>query len=134
MSKTFTYELTILEHHLDTYGHVNNAVYLTILEEARWDMVTEQGWGLKRVLEEKKGPIVLEIHIRFKKELSLRDRVKIVTRCVEYDRTVGTMRQEIQSLTGEVHAVAEMKFALFDLANRKLLRATEEWRRVIGAD
>ncbi len=30
------YHLLILEKHLDTFGHVNNASYLEILEEARW--------------------------------------------------------------------------------------------------
>lgn len=30
------YPVVIREHHLDTFGHVNNAAYLDILEEARW--------------------------------------------------------------------------------------------------
>ena len=36
------YALVIREQHLDTFGHVNNAKYLEILEEARWDLITAQ--------------------------------------------------------------------------------------------
>ena len=35
--KVFTYPLLIKETYLDTFGHVNNATYLTLFEEARWD-------------------------------------------------------------------------------------------------
>ena len=31
----YEYDKTILEQHLDTFGHVNNAVYLSLYEEAR---------------------------------------------------------------------------------------------------
>ena len=36
----YEYEKTILEQHLDTFGHVNNAAYLVLYEEARWDFIT----------------------------------------------------------------------------------------------
>ena len=32
----FSYKVKIRESHLDTLGHVNNAVYLVLFEEARW--------------------------------------------------------------------------------------------------
>ena len=30
----FEFEVLIREHHLDSYGHVNNATYLALYEEA----------------------------------------------------------------------------------------------------
>jgi acyl-CoA thioester hydrolase len=45
--KIHTYPLTIKETYLDTFGHVNNAMYLALLEEARWDLITTNGYGLK---------------------------------------------------------------------------------------
>lgn len=53
----FYYELTIKEHHLDTFGHVNNAVYLELFEEARWEFISENGYGLKKIQNEKKGQL-----------------------------------------------------------------------------
>ena len=44
------YELLIHEAHLDTFGHVNNAKYLEVLEEARWDFITRNGYGLDEVV------------------------------------------------------------------------------------
>ncbi len=47
--KTFVYDTQIKEHHLDSFGHVNNATYLSLYEEARWESITENGYGLKEV-------------------------------------------------------------------------------------
>lgn len=36
---------------LDTYGHVNNSVYLNYAEEAAWQAFSAQGWSLTNLLE-----------------------------------------------------------------------------------
>ena len=48
---TFVYETLIRESHLDTFGHVNNATYLQLYEEARWELITRNGYGLAKVRE-----------------------------------------------------------------------------------
>ena len=53
----FIYTVMIKENHLDTFGHVNNAAYLTLYEEARWDFITKNGYGLEVIQNEKKGPM-----------------------------------------------------------------------------
>lgn len=131
MQKPFIYELTILEHHLDTFGHVNHAVYLEIMEEARWELITQGGWGVKRVHEEGIGPVILEAKIRFKKELRLREKIQIETVCEEYGRLFGTLKHRIINQSGEVSALAEMRFGLLDLKRRKLLPPTTEWLKAI---
>lgn len=41
--KIFQYDMVIKIHHLDTFGHVNNAAYLQIFEEARsWDILDQE--------------------------------------------------------------------------------------------
>ena len=42
----FVYYLIIRESHLDTFGHLNNATYLQLFEEARWDYITNRGFGV----------------------------------------------------------------------------------------
>ena len=49
-STIFSYPLIIKEMDLDTFGHVNNARYLTLFEDARWDLITKNGYGLKKIL------------------------------------------------------------------------------------
>jgi acyl-CoA thioester hydrolase len=64
----FEYEVLIKEQHLDSYGHVNNATYLALYEEARWEAITQRGYGYKTVHETGLGPIVLEVNVKFLKE------------------------------------------------------------------
>ena len=71
-AEIFTYPIIIKETYLDVYGHVNNATYLTLLEEARWEFITKNGYGLKKILEIGYGPVVLEVMMRYLKELRLK--------------------------------------------------------------
>ena len=76
-SNIVTYPILIKESDLDTFGHVNNATYLKLFEEARWDLITKNGYGIKTIRETKLGPTILEIKIRFLKELRLREKITI---------------------------------------------------------
>jgi len=51
-----TYEVIILERHLDTFRHVNNAVYLELFEEARWDFISRRGYDMQVIDDLKLGP------------------------------------------------------------------------------
>src|SRR6185437_11302440 len=79
------YHLTILEHHLDTFGHVNNAAYLEILEEARWEMVTQNGYGIDKIRETGLGPVILEIKIQFHRELKLREKITVESHITSHE-------------------------------------------------
>ena len=52
----FKYPVQIGESHLDTFGHVNNAKYLEIFEDARWELISKNGYGLEEVHRRKIGP------------------------------------------------------------------------------
>jgi acyl-CoA thioester hydrolase len=126
--------MTILESHLDTFGHVNNAVYLEILEEARWDLITQNGYGLKQILETGLGPIILEVQLRFKKELKLRQKITIETLMESLDRKISNIHQDIINEAGEICCSADFRMGLFDLKKRKLIPPTPEWMRAIGSE
>jgi len=126
------YSLLIREGHLDSYGHMNNATYLAILEEARWEFITQNGWGFEKIHQTKKGPIVLEVTLSFRKEIRLRQNVQIESRVLEYPSKVGTLEQKILNEKGEECAYATFKFGFFDLNERKLLTPPEEWLRAVG--
>jgi len=128
----FEYSLLILEAHLDTFGHVNNATYLALYEEARWDLVTKNGYGLKQVHQIKKGPVILEVNIKFQKELKLREQITITTELVHYTGKIGQLKQQMLKPDSAVASEALFTFALFDLVERKLVDPTPEWRKAIG--
>ena len=126
------YPFVIHEHHLDTFGHVNNAAYLEILEEARWDLVTRNGYGLEEVHRLKVGPVVLEARLRFVREIRNRQQVTIRTWLESHAGKIGTLKQEIRDETGDVCTEARFTIGLFDMTTRRLVRPTPEWTRALG--
>ena len=126
------YQVLIREGHLDTFGHMNNATYFEILEEARWQMITERGFDLAFVQKHKKGPVVLEAKIKFLREIKLREIVTINTSLVEYSGKLGRMKQTIKLSDGSLASEAVFVFGLFDLSQRKLVDPSPEWLKAIG--
>lgn len=129
----FTHPYTILERHLDTFGHVNNATYLQILEEARWEFITARGFGMKKIKDTGLGPTILECNIKFMKELRLRQNIVIETQTQSYDRKIGVLKQVMRNEAGEVCAEAIFTIGLFDTKERKLVLPTPEWLYAVGA-
>ena len=132
--KIFEYKKQVLEHHLDTYGHVNNAVYLQIYEEARWDISEKAGWGWAQVMEEKIGPVVLAANITYKKELHNREWITIKTQFKNMRNSlVGVINQEIYNEQGRLASTLELQVGMINLTTRKLLRPTERFFKMLGA-
>jgi YbgC/YbaW family acyl-CoA thioester hydrolase len=132
MNKVFDYKITVKEFHLDTFGHMNNAVYLQIFEEARWELVTTHGYGLKKVLETGIGPTILEVNLRFMKEIKLREEITIQTVMTELKGKIFKIKQTILKADGAPAAEAVFTAALFDLKQRKIISPTQEWLEACG--
>lgn len=128
----FSYKVKIREHHLDTYGHVNNANYLALYEEARWDLITDRGYGFKRVHETGLGPIILDVNLRFLKELKLREEITITLEVLSYEGKIFKMKQQMLKENSELASDAIFTAAFFDLKNRKLIPPNPEWLEAIG--
>lgn len=89
---------------LDAYGHVNNAVYLNYLEEARDAWVQEV---LGKVTETWDF-VLARVAIDFKQELKQEDGA-VVVRCAldSFGRSSVRTREEIVKQDGTISAVAE---------------------------
>lgn len=130
--KTFEYHVTILETFLDTFGHVNNAVYLTLFEEARWDFITKNGYGLKVIQDKQEGPVVLDVYCRYRRELKERERIVIKSHIEEIDGRFMKLRQIIQKENGELACEALYTIGFFDMVKRKLILPSDAWLTAIG--
>ena len=131
-AKVHKYQIRIRETHLDAYAHVNNATYLVLFEEARWELITAGGFGLKHVIETGKGTTLLEISLRFKREIGLRELITIETKMTYFRGKIGEIVQEMINEEGQVCCVAQMKIGMFDLKKRKLIPPTKEWLQAVG--
>jgi YbgC/YbaW family acyl-CoA thioester hydrolase len=127
-----SYEVIIRESHLDTFGHMNNAAYLVLFEEARWEFITRNGYGLTEVLKEQKGPVILDIAMRFKKEIKLREKIKITFELVSHEKKISKFKQDMIKENGTIAAELNLTFGFFDLQTRRLIDPTPEWKKAIG--
>ncbi|MGE3611465.1 MAG: acyl-CoA thioesterase [Bacteriovoracaceae bacterium] len=129
----FEYEVMIKECHLDSFGHVNNAVYVQLYEEARWDFITKNGFGLDYILKHQKGPVILDLSVRFKRELVNREKIKILSKAIDIiGPKVMVLEQQMVKGDGKIASEAKFTVGFFDMKNRKLINAEPEWLRACG--
>ena len=130
--KTFLYETLIRESHLDSFGHVNHAKYLTLFQEARWEFITQNGYGLEAVLATGQGPVILDAKVRFRKELRLREKIRIESRVTACRGRLSTIKQWLYNADGELCSEIELTSGFFDTQTRKLTKPSPQWLRAIG--
>ncbi|MBT7610260.1 MAG: acyl-CoA thioesterase [Bacteriovoracaceae bacterium] len=130
----FSYKKQILEHHLDTFGHVNNAVYLELYEEARWEFITKAGFGLKKVQETQIGPVILEINVTFKSELKNREEIIIESEFGGMKNSlISTVKQRMVKADGTMASEISLSIGIFDMKTRKLQKPSKEWLHALGS-
>ncbi|CAE80864.1 acyl-CoA thioesterase [Bdellovibrio bacteriovorus] len=134
MSVLNNYKVTIKEHHVDSLGHMNNATYLALFEEARWEVITSRGYGFKDIQKMKQGPVILEVNLKFQREVLLRETITITLEMLGYKGKIAQMKQQMIKDDGSVASEAVFTFGLFDMKERKLIEPTPEWKRAIGMD
>lgn len=122
----------IQETHLDFFGHVNNAKYLELFEQARWEAITLNGYGLDVIKETGQGPVILEVNLKYLKELKHRQKITIDVNVLHYKGKIGQLAQKMKNDKNEVCAELTVTFGLFDLTTRKLVEPTELWKKALG--
>jgi len=113
MPEKLTITLSARGYELDSYNHINNAVYLNYFEHARWEFFREL--DLYGFLSQNDNlPVVTEVHIRYQREIRLFDELKIETFC-KPERPYLVFHQKILNLsTGQTSARATTKLIFID--------------------
>jgi YbgC/YbaW family acyl-CoA thioester hydrolase len=129
----FEYDVLIKECHLDSFGHVNNAVYVQLYEEARWDFITKNGFGLDYVQREQKGPVLLDLAVRFRREIKNREKITIRSQTKELKSSkIMVLEQVMVKQDGKTASEATFTVGFFDMKERKLIDANPEWLKACG--
>jgi thioesterase-3 len=131
-AQEFIYELVVKEHHLDTFGHMNNATYLQILEEARWEIIVQKGYGVADIQAKGIGPVILEIQIKYQRELKLREKIKIKTKCVSVEKKIMNLVHEIYNSEDKISCTARYVIGVFDTTTRRMIELPQDWLDAIG--
>jgi len=74
MKSEFNFDVRGYE--LDSFGHVNNSVYLSYFEQARWEFFKDNGF-YDYFKEYGLFPVVTEVKIRYLKELKVFDKAVV---------------------------------------------------------
>ncbi|MCX6267247.1 MAG: acyl-CoA thioesterase [Bacteroidetes bacterium] len=113
MPKKLTISLTARGYELDSYNHINNAVYLNYFEHARWEFFKQL--NMYGILKEKNRlPVVTDVHIRYQREIKLFDELEIESFCIQ-EKPYLIFRQKIfNHTTGFASARATTKLIFID--------------------
>jgi YbgC/YbaW family acyl-CoA thioester hydrolase len=100
-------------------GHVNNAKYLEYMEWGREEWYNQVKLPFHELTEMGVGTVTVSIHIQYRKEATLADKLTIYTKPLRCGKSSFVFFQEIRNERGEVVADAEVISVTIDLANRK---------------
>ncbi len=131
-SEKYNFKFTVTDDLLDEYGHVNNAQYLVLYEQARWNILEMSGLGADMIRVNKTGPVILEVTVRFSKELLRGQKITIETISRRKNELVFLFDQKMINETGEIASKAVFTAALFDLDKRKIIKADKQWLEAFG--
>jgi acyl-CoA thioester hydrolase len=97
--KIYRCTLEVRGYELDSFGHVNNSVYLNYLEHARWKMLNQEGITLEQITREKLWPVIAAIEIKYIKPAFMGDTLEVRTQIVEYSKARFQFDQQIYKLS-----------------------------------
>ncbi|MEI7662904.1 MAG: acyl-CoA thioesterase [Bacteroidota bacterium] len=80
MAKKLTVTFSARGYELDSYNHINNAVFLNYFEHARWEYFRELGM-YDFLSNQEHLPVVTDVHVRYQREIRLFDVVVIESFC-----------------------------------------------------
>ena len=103
------YNRKIFGYECDIYGHLNNANYLHLYEEARADALEDMDMSIGKLNEEGIRIYISEINLTFKIGLPVGERVVVDTRMVKANRAISVWKQEIFNAAGELCNIAIVK-------------------------
>ena len=110
-------EVTVRSYECDSYGHVNNAVYLHYLETARHQYLLDNGINLAELRATGHALIVAKISIEYRVPVTTDDALQVLTRALRKGRIGGVLHQVIER-DGRTVAEADVTWVCVDARGR----------------
>ncbi|MFQ5689742.1 MAG: acyl-CoA thioesterase [Gemmatimonadota bacterium] len=112
MARVFVSRFRVRSYELDFLGHVNNAVYLNWLEQARLQALGELGYPLEALIERAWVTLVARIEIDYRREVRHGDDIRLRTEVERVGRTSLTLHHRFERIDDEVPLVAEARVVI----------------------
>lgn len=125
-SDVFTTTRRVEWHDIDMMWHVNNAVYLTYVEEAGARLAEAHGWSAERMTQKKSAILTLRHRIDYRQAARLGDELEIAT-WYEETRRATLLRHCLirRAEDGELLVQAEVHFTWIDLRTGHPIRGAD---------
>jgi len=136
----FSHELEVRFRDCDAMGHVNNAVYLTYLEQARFShwratglatMTLDTGSAGGGAPGDVPGVILARVEIDYRRPAKYGDRLRIDVGIATIGRTSFTYEYEIVDAAGELVAAAKTVIVRFDYAAGRPVPISDEIKQAL---
>ena len=128
------YAIQVRWSDMDALGHVNNAKFLTYMEQARWNYV--DGLRMRDDRPGRLGMILAKVTIDFKLPLFSGDEVHVFTRCVRLGNSSLDMEHWVARRKDdqlEIAAQATITAVVYDYAASRSAPIPDEWRARVKA-
>lgn len=116
-SKIYYFQLTARGYELDSYGHVNNAVYLNYAEQGRWELFRELGL-LERLMADQTKVVIVENHIKYIRQVKLFDKITVETQMEKSAHFLLFHHHLLNAITGKTVAKVTAKSVFLDEQNK----------------
>jgi acyl-CoA thioester hydrolase len=121
VSELFSVRLTVRGYEVDTQGHLNWAEYLHYAEHARWSCLAAAGVSQDKLIASGFGPAVLDVSVKFKRELLAGDEIDVTCAFVfSGGKTFQIVQDFLRPSDTTLAASLTSTNGLLDLAARRL--------------
>ena len=140
MTPLFSHELEVRFRDCDAMGHVNNAVYLTYLEQARFSHWRATGLATMTLATasagggapgDVPGVILARVEIDYRRPAKYGDRLRIDVGIATIGSTSFTYEYEIVDAAGELVAAAKTVIVRFDYAAGRPVPISDEIKQAL---
>ena len=106
----YTAKLTVRGYELDSYNHVNNAVYLQYLEFGRMEFLKSIGFDYQELFDQGYYLYVTHVDIHYRSSARLFDELSIEVESIKLGKLSGVFSQKIINQNGVLCAEAEVSW------------------------
>jgi YbgC/YbaW family acyl-CoA thioester hydrolase len=123
----------VRSYELDSFGHVNHAVFLNYLEYGRFEALRQGGFPYEELVARGWGVYVVRIEVDYLREARLGDRLLIRTWGASSRRTSVILAQEIRRAAAPSETLARARItAVWVGPDRRPMRVPDEVRVALG--
>lgn len=117
------YKRRIFGYECDVYGHMNNANYLKIYEEARADALEQMEMPIRKLRDMGISIYITGLEMKFKKGIPLEERITVISEVTKLNKAISVWEQKIFDEKDELCNTVVIKGAF--VQNEKVQRLPE---------